>query len=220
MEDMVMTKSRFNLLLLVALVALVGVGCVTTKKFETGMAEMTTRVDGVQTKVEQQSARIDKLDQRDNELASGIQKVDGEVGQVRGQTEQAMTKASAAEKAARGKVLWQVTLTNNDVRFASAKFEITDSGKAVLDQLVDKLKAMDRMVFVEVQGHTDDRGSDQYNQVLGMKRAEAVRDYMHDKGFPLNLMSTISYGESKPIADNKTKDGRATNRRVEVLVLE
>jgi len=211
---------RGNLVLLFGLVAVLAMGCVTTKKFEQTTGEMTTRIDGVQTKVEQESERIDKLEVKDGELAGEIQKVGGEVGVVRQATDQAMNKATAAEKAARGKVVWQVTLTNRDVRFNTDKFELTDSGRAVMDQLVDKLKSMDRMVFVEIQGHTDSRGSEQYNEALGMKRAEAVRNYMHDKGIPLNLISAISYGESKPIADNATEDGRASNRRVEVLVLE
>ena len=195
-------------------------GCVTTKKFEQTVSDVTSRVDGVQTKVEAQSARIDKLETRDNELATNIEGVKGEVGQVRESSAQAMTRAEAAEKAARGKVIWQVTLSQNDVRFMSDGAELTDPGRAALDPLVDKLKSLDKMVFVEIQGHTDNRGGTEYNQVLGQKRAEIVRNYLHEKGIPLNLVSAISYGESKPIADNRTREGRAENRRVEVLVLE
>ncbi len=215
-----MAKSRLTMFVLLALVGVLAAGCVTTKKFETSMAGMTTRVDNVQTKVEQQGSRIDKLEQSDTQLNAGLQQANGEIGNVKGQTAQAMTTAQAAEKAARGKVIWQVTLTNNDVRFATDKFEITESGRVVLDQLADKLKSMDRMVFVEIQGHTDSRGGEQYNYALGLKRAEAAESYLHDKGIPLNLMSVISYGETKPIADNNTEAGRASNRRVEILVLE
>ena len=213
-------KSRLVLTVAMVLAVTLAGGCVTTKKFETAMSDVTTRVDGVQTKVEQQSTRIDKLEASHNQLAGDLQQTKGEVGQVRDATTQAMTRAQAAEKAARGKVLWQVTLNNNDVKFGSDKFELGDGGRAALDQLVEKLKAMDKMVFVEVQGHTDNRGSEQYNEVLGQKRAEMVRNYLHDRGIPLNLISAISYGDKKPIADNKTKEGRAENRRVEVLVLE
>ena len=66
----------------------------------------------------------------------------------------------------------------------------------------------------------DASGNETYNKYLGEKRAEIVRDYLHEQGMPLNLMSTISYGEERPLADNATRDGRAQNRRVEVLVLE
>ena len=197
-----MTKSKLAFALVLVLAVGLAVGCVTNKKFDTTVADMTTRVDGVQTKVEAQSARIDKLENKDKELQVGIDKVG--------------TEANAAK----GKVIWQVTLTNKDVRFDSDKAEMTDAGKAALDQLAAKLKTMDKMVFVEVQGHTDDRGSDQLNTALGQKRADVVRAYLHEKGIPLNLISAISYGKTRPIADNKTKDGRAQNRRVEVLVLE
>lgn len=199
---------------------LLAAGCVSSKKFESTVSDVTGRIDSVQTKVETQSGRIDQLEQKDGELAGNIDNVRGEVGQVRQSTEQAMTRAEAAEKAARGKIVWQVTLSQNDVRFMSDGYEMTDSGRAALDNLVEKLKAMDKMVFIEIQGHTDNRGGEEYNRALGQKRAEVVRDYLHQKGIPLNLISAISYGEGKPIADNRTRDGRAENRRVEILVLE
>lgn len=214
-----MKMSWFSLLLLSVLCLAVAVGCVTTKKFEQTVSEVTTRVDGVQTKVEQQSARIDKLEQTDTKLAGDIQKVDGNVKEVRQGVDKAMNEAQEAKKAAKGKVIWQVTLTNRDVQFGADKFELTEAGRSACDQLVQKLKSFDQMVFVEIQGHTDDRGSTQYNDILGMKRAEVVRNYLHDKGIPLNLMSAISYGESRPVAENQTEAGRAQNRRVEILVL-
>ncbi len=213
-------NARLSLPVGMILAVTLAAGCVTTKKFERGMSDVTTRVDGVQTKVEQQSGRIDKLEQGQTQIATYLQKTNGEVGQVREASTNAMTQAQAAAKAARGKIVWQVTLNNNDVRFGPDKFELADSGRAALDQLVDKLKSMDKMVFIEVQGHTDNRGNEQYNDFLGQKRADIVRNYLHDKGIPLNLISSVSYGEKRPVADNKTKEGRAENRRVEVLVLE
>jgi peptidoglycan-associated lipoprotein len=213
-------KARLGLVIALFLTVALATGCVTTKKFETAMSDVTTRVDGVQTKVETQSGRIDKLEQSQGQLATDLQKTNGDVGQVRESSTAAMTRAQAAEKAARGKILWQVTLNNNDVRFGPDKFELADTGRQALDQLVDKLKSMDKMVFIEVQGHTDSRGGEQYNEVLGQRRAEMVRNYLHDHGIPLNLIAAISYGDKKPVADNKTREGRAENRRVEVLVLE
>ncbi|MCU0253855.1 MAG: OmpA family protein [Acidobacteria bacterium] len=131
-----------------------------------------------------------------------------------------MTTAEAAAKAARGKVIWKVTLTNNDMRFGSDSFEVTPQGAAVLDQFVERVKSFDRMVFVEIQGHTDSAGAEAYNLELGLRRADAVRNHLHERGIPLNLMSTISFGEKNPIASNQTREGRAQNRRVELLVLE
>jgi peptidoglycan-associated lipoprotein len=80
---------------------------------------------------------------------------------------------------------------------------------------------MDKTVYLEIEGHTDNVGGELYNAQLGEKRAKAVMNYLNEKGgVPLHAMSVISYGESKPVADNKTADGRAQNRRVVVRVLE
>lgn len=209
-----------SMLLVASLILLLGVGCVSNKKFETAIADVTSRVDGVQGGVETNSEKIDKLAKVDDEIKGEVAGVKVAADEASKTGAAAMAKAEEAAKAARGKVIWQVTLTNSDVRFGVDKTELSDSGNAVLDDLVAKLKAFDKMVFLEVQGHTDASGGESYNKVLGYKRAEAVRDYLHGKGIPLNLMSVISYGESKPLADNSSRDGRAQNRRVEILVLE
>ena len=84
-----------------------------------------------------------------------------------------------------------------------------------------QLKAENKGVYFEIQGHTDATGPDAYNMKLGEDRAMAVRNYLHDQhGIALNRMQVISYGEAKPVADNKTKDNRAQNRRVVIKVLE
>ena len=84
-----------------------------------------------------------------------------------------------------------------------------------------KIKDYGKAVYVEIEGHTDNTGSDDYNQTLGLRRAGAVRDYLNQAGgIPLHAMNTISLGESNPVADNSTSDGRAQNRRVVVRVLE
>jgi outer membrane protein OmpA-like peptidoglycan-associated protein len=76
-------------------------------------------------------------------------------------------------------------------------------------------------VFFEIEGHTDGTGEPVYNEKLGEERAMAVRSYLHDQHkVALNRIEVISYGEDKPVADNKTKDGRAMNRRVVIKVLE
>jgi len=72
---------------------------------------------------------------------------------------------------------------------------------------------------LEIQGHTDARGPNTLNARLGEERAEAVRLFMNQHGVPLNRMSTISYGKADPVADNKTRTGRAQNRRVVLIVM-
>jgi outer membrane protein OmpA-like peptidoglycan-associated protein len=76
-------------------------------------------------------------------------------------------------------------------------------------------------VYLEIEGHTDNIGSEEYNQHLAHARAEAVRNYLAEKdGIPLHAMNVISFGESKPLAANTTSEGRAQNRRVVIRVLE
>ncbi len=214
-----MMKQKATLLLIAVLVLVFSVGCVSNKKFDAAIADVTSRVDGVQGSVEANGEKISSLEKADTAIRGEVSKAAAAASKAQDASAAAMTKAEAAEKAARGKVIWQVTLTESDVRFGVDKTELEGSSE-VLDALVAKLKGMDRMVFLEIQGHTDSTGSEKYNRVLGHKRAEAVQNYLHEKGIPLNLMSVISYGEARPVADNSSKDGRAANRRVEVLVLE
>ncbi|MFM8631393.1 MAG: OmpA family protein, partial [Betaproteobacteria bacterium] len=91
-------------------------------------------------------------------------------------------------------------------------------GKAVLDKLVDQAKALNLEVIVAV-GHTDSVGTDAYNQKLSERRAAAVKAYLVSKGVAANRVYTEGKGEKSPVADNKTKEGRAKNRRVEIEVV-
>jgi outer membrane protein OmpA-like peptidoglycan-associated protein len=95
-----------------------------------------------------------------------------------------------------------------------------DEARTDLDQLVGKLKSEPNGAFIEIEGHTDSAGPATLNYKLGLDRAEAVKRYLYDQHqVPLHKISVISYGEEKPIAPNKTKEGRAQNRRVVIKVL-
>ncbi len=84
-----------------------------------------------------------------------------------------------------------------------------------------KVKALDKGVYLEIQGHTDDTGGADFNDQLGQQRAEAVRRYLaREHKLPLGRMSTISYGDTLPVETNKTALGRSKNRRVVIVVLE
>jgi outer membrane protein OmpA-like peptidoglycan-associated protein len=132
-----------------------------------------------------------------------------------------MSKAQQAEKLAKGKILWTVTLSDDRVKFGFDQDAFSPEATSDLDALASKVKSMDKAVYLEIEGHTDNTGGDLYNMQLGEKRAKAVMTYLNEKGgIPLHAMSVISYGESKPVADNGTSDGRAQNRRVVVRVLE
>ncbi len=105
-----------------------------------------------------------------------------------------------------------------DALFDFDKSVIKPDGKATLDNLVAKLSSVKLEVIIVV-GHTDSVGSDAYNNKLGQRRADAVRAYLISKGIEKNRVYTESKGERQPVADNKTKEGRAKNRRVELEVV-
>ena len=105
-----------------------------------------------------------------------------------------------------------------DAFFDFDKSTLKPAGKAKLDDLVGKVKGINLEVIIAV-GHTDSVGSDAYNQKLSVKRAESVKAYLVSKGIEKNRIYTEGKGEKQPVADNKTKEGRAKNRRVEIEVV-
>lgn len=145
--------------------------------------------------------------------------VDGRVTQVEGTAGQALDRANAAHKLAEGKFLYEVVLSDDSVKFPTDKDSLSPEAEARLNELVQRLKAENRNVYLEIQGYTDATGPAAHNQTLGQARAEAVRRYMSRQGIALNRMATISYGEDEPIATNDTPEGRAQNRRVTIVVL-
>jgi OOP family OmpA-OmpF porin len=120
---------------------------------------------------------------------------------------------AAAPVAAASKVTYAA-----DAFFDFDKSVVKPAGKAKLDDLVSKVKGINLEVIIAV-GHTDSIGSDAYNQKLSVRRAEAVKAYLVSKGIEKNRIYTEGKGEKQPVADNKTKEGRAKNRRVEIEVV-
>jgi outer membrane protein OmpA-like peptidoglycan-associated protein len=105
------------------------------------------------------------------------------------------------------------------VYFDFDKATIKPEGMAVLDQAAALLQKHERVV-VEVAGHTDSVGSDAYNQGLSERRANSVKDYLTSKGVTATRLTARGYGEAQPVASNDTDEGRAENRRVELIVLD
>ncbi len=105
-----------------------------------------------------------------------------------------------------------------DAFFDFDKSVLKPEGKAKLDDLVSKIKDINLEVIIAV-GHTDAVGSDSYNQKLSVRRSEAVKAYLVSKGVEKNRVYTEGKGEKQPVADNKTSEGRAKNRRVEIEVV-
>ena len=122
-----------------------------------------------------------------------------------------------APKAAPKPVVEKVTMAA-ETNFDFDKSVLKPEGKAKLDDLVGKLKAVNLEVIIAI-GHTDSIGSNAYNQKLSVRRANSVKAYLVSKGIEANRIYTEGKGETQPIADNRTKEGRAKNRRVEIEVV-
>jgi outer membrane protein OmpA-like peptidoglycan-associated protein len=202
--------------LLAASVALAG--CAKKSYVQREVGEVNKKVDAVSSEVEKTQQRVQQNEVRieavDKSAQSGI-------SEAKGSAQAAMSKAQEAEKAAKGKLIYTVTLSNDKVHFPVNKAEISDEAKALIDEAVAPLVQANRGVYFEIEGHTDATGDAAYNFQLGEERAMAVRDYVAKKhGIALSRLNVISYGEEKPVVDNKTREDRAQNRRVVIRILE
>ena len=173
-------------------------GCATKDFVREQVAAEDTKVQATQSRVDQHDSRLAQLDQS---------------------TKDALDRATAAGKLAEGKFLYSMVLSDDSVKFKAASAKLSPEAEQRLADFADKLKSDNRNVYLEIQGHTDAKGPNGLNARLGEERAEAVRLFMNQHGVPLNRMSTISYGKADPVADNKTRNGRAQNRRVVLIVM-
>jgi len=184
-------------------------GC-TSKRYVTeevskSSAASERRISEVQSQVEATQTRVREHDSKLAELDNA--------------TREALERAQAAGKLAEGKFVYSLVLSDDGVKFPLNKFALSEEAIASLDDFAERLKSENKNVYLEIQGHTDATGPEDYNFKLGEARAEAVRRYLSKQGVALNRMSTISYGESEPVEKNTTRTGRAKNRRVVVVVL-
>lgn len=193
------------IIVVIAFLAL-SLACATKKQVRKEVDRIDSEMETIESSVEQNQVRLKEHDSQIADLSR--------------ETQEALQRAQSAEKLAQGKLLYEITLTDEDVRFGFNQSELTDNARQTLENLITQLKAENRNVFIEVQGHTDSLGTEEYNQKLGQERADAVRRYLSENGIPLHRISTISYGEARPIGENKSKAGRSTNRRVVIIVLE
>jgi outer membrane protein OmpA-like peptidoglycan-associated protein len=125
----------------------------------------------------------------------------------------ALATLAAVKEEERGLV---VTLSGS-VLFRSAESTLLPSAQVKLGQVADALLAI-RARNLIVEGHTDSQGSESYNQSLSQRRADAVRDYLVQKGYPADRIQARGKGKGSPIADNASPEGRANNRRVEIII--
>ena len=189
------------------------VGCA-TKGFVRGEMEPAyARTKENEAAIERTQTRVAATEKKNSEQ-------DEQLAGLSQTAREALERAEAAGKLAEGKLLYEAVLTDDDVKFGFDEADLTEGAREALDELGQRLVAEDKGIYLEIQGHTDATGDNQYNLQLGEERAENVRRYLNQQHkIPLHRIATVSYGEASPVADNSTREGRAANRRVVVVVL-
>lgn len=174
-------------------------------------------------KIESVETQIEDLQNKQKATDTHLAQNDTQIAQLSQEAKDALKRAEDAGVLAgkKGKVVFQQTFNEDRVKFKLGKYDLDKNAKAALDEFAGKVKALPDQYYVEIQGHTDDTGGRKMNDELGQRRADEVRRYLSRSAqLPLNRMSTISYGDTLPSASNKTRKGRAENRRVVIVVLE
>jgi peptidoglycan-associated lipoprotein len=213
-----------NLSLALSCVAMLA-GCATKDYVNEQVAGVNKRMESEQAdtsgKLGQTASLVQGLEHRVDSQQTSIESQQTAIAGASRTAQEALDRANAAGKLAAGKFLYETSFSSQVTTFKPDTAELSDDMKKELDAFIDKLKAENKNVYIEIQGHTDSFGGTNLNLALGHARAEAVRRYLAMQGgIPLHRMNVISYGESAPIASNKTRDGRAQNRRVTLVVLQ
>lgn len=218
MQHMRRIRSLQALAAITAVTTLAG-GCLATRGYvDTHVTESETRteerVEGVESQVEENQTRIE-------EQGEALEVHEKRLDEMSDTSREALARAISAGKLAEGKLLYETVLTDDEIQFGVSDFKLGAAANDALTVLADSLTAENANIFLEIQGHTDSTGSEDYNLRLGERRAMAVRSYLNgNHQIPLHRMSIISYGEERPIADNSTAAGRSQNRRVAIVVLQ
>jgi outer membrane protein OmpA-like peptidoglycan-associated protein len=218
----------------VAVLALGGSTACATKKFvRTSVSEVNDKVDSLGRSVEEtqertrrNEGRITEVDQKAQAAQSSADKANVAASDAHKAANAAGDSASAANNKVEtlnktvNRLVYEVVLSEDEGNFKFNNIDLPDEAKARLDELISQMKADPKGAFFEIEGHTDNVGPTEVNERIGLERAEAVKRYLYEHHqIPLHKINVISYGEAKPVAENKTKEGRAQNRRVVVRVL-
>jgi len=218
----------------VAVLALGGSTACATKKFvRTSVSEVNDKVDSLGRSVEEtqertrrNEGRITEVDQKAQAAQSSADKANSAASDAARAANAAGDSASAANNKVEtlnktvNRLVYEVVLSEDEGNFKFNNIDLPDEAKSRLDELISQMKADPKGAFFEIEGHTDNVGPTEVNERIGLERAEAVKRYLYEHHqIPLHKINVISYGEEKPVAENKTKEGRAQNRRVVVRVL-
>jgi outer membrane protein OmpA-like peptidoglycan-associated protein len=218
---------------MLALSVAVAPACATKKFVRTEVGTVNSKVDTLNGTVEEtqertrrNEERIGSVDQKAEAAGKAAQGAQAQADTALSMAKDVDTKLSAtntkidAVDAANKRLIYTVTLSEDQGNFKFGKADLPDSAKARLDEVINQLKANPNNIYIEIEGHTDNVGNKALNEEIGMERADAVKRYLYEQHqIPLHKMNVISYGEDKPVAPNNTRQGRAQNRRVVIKVL-
>jgi peptidoglycan-associated lipoprotein len=211
-------NSVYLLAAAVAVTSLSLAGCATTTDVDKKIADAQAKTD---KKIESVETQFEDMQEKQKATEGKVGEQGKQIEQISQSAKEALQRAQEAGVLAKGKIVFQQSFAEDRVRFKVNSFELTKDAKVALDEFAAKIKGLDKGVYLEIQGHTDDTGGADYNDQLGQQRAEAVRRYLaREHKLPLGRISTISYGDTQPVQANKTAKGRAQNRRVVIVVLE
>jgi outer membrane protein OmpA-like peptidoglycan-associated protein len=211
----------------IAVLAVGGSTACATKKFvRTSVGEVNDKVDSLGRSVEEtqertrrNEGRISEVDQKAQAAAQSAQQANDSALAANKAAEEVGGRLTDFDKANR-RLVYEVVLSEDSGNFKFGKTTLPDEAKQKIDQVVSQLKQDPKNVWIEIEGHTDNVGDKTVNEKIGLERAQAVERYLYEQyQIPLHKMSVISYGEEKPVAPNKTKEGRAQNRRVVIKIL-
>jgi outer membrane protein OmpA-like peptidoglycan-associated protein len=211
---------------LIALTVAVAPACATKKYVRTEVGNVNSKVDTLSGTVEDTQERTKRNEERIGTVDQKAEAAARSATEARSAADAAAAKANEvngrvdAVEAANRKLIYTVTLSEDEGNFKFGKTDLPDEAKAKLDEMISQMKANPQNVFIEIEGHTDNVGSKETNYKLGLDRADAVKRYLYEQHqIPLHKINVISYGEEKPVAPNNTRQGRAQNRRVVIKVL-
>jgi peptidoglycan-associated lipoprotein len=219
-------RIAFRSIVMVCALSVFGSACASKRFVRDSVGEVNQKVESLsqsleetQQQTKQNAARIEQVDQKAGQAGTAAQSAQTSATAARSAADTAAAKVAAVETATKRLIL-EVVISDDQGNFELGKADLPADVRAKLDELAARLKAAPAGNYLEIEGHTDSTGATEANERLGLARAENVKRYLYETyQIPLHKINVISYGESKPVAPNNTKEGRAQNRRVVIKVL-
>jgi peptidoglycan-associated lipoprotein len=226
-------RRQVMVLAISAVTLAVAPACATKGFVRESVGEVNEKVGTLGKSLEETQERVRQNEQKIGEVDSKAAAANTAAGTAQKAADSANTNATqAAEVGKRAdartaalesetrRLIFETVISEDSGKFKFGAAELPDEAKAAIDAMVGQLKNDKKNVWIEIEGHTDNVGAPTFNERLGLQRAEAVKRYLFEQHqLPLHKINVISFGEEKPVTDNKTRDGRAQNRRVVIRVL-